>query len=484
MPRYHVNVYLIFFLNPEYRNLQIMKVLSFLSFLLCFFLTNNISAQLNLAEIKFPASKIENLQSFTHSDKIFIFYDEINSQNILKIKKYYLVDANGSAQGFTANTLGSAVLCEVGDYDEDYYFYFVIGKRKGITLRALTHNKSSNKSSIASEVVEINGELLGVWNSDGLNLVLYNKSLNQIKILHINKLQIQNEKTFDLPFDLKYDYKYLKYIPESPLTSIEQGSSHYKLYQNNKQLIISIDHKGNLGSSLTPQTIVMILNIETGTQSIHWIKANTQNNFATFIHNDFLYRLTTSKKDHKFQVLRIGDKAIVNEKIFIRDSTLKDSSSYLRFGKSARINRKENLSKMMKIANASEPAVLILPGKDSCEFTMLWGTYLNDKSAGTFAGGNPLASIISFAITTAIESLAEPSGVSRYFYMRYDCNQSFSFGNGNKSLRQVIDNYEIDLEKKKIFFSSKGYREYNKGILGLYFDSRTSSLTLVKFDTN
>jgi hypothetical protein len=463
-----------------------MKSLSFLSFLLCFFVTKNISAQLNLAEIKFPTSKIQNLQSFTQGDKTFIFYDEINSQNTLKIKKYYFVDANGSTKEFTANTLGSAVLCGVSDYDEDYYFYHVTEKRKSTTLRALTHNKNSDKSNIASEALEISGELLGVWSHEGLNMILYNKSLNQLKVTHVNKLQIVDEKTFDLPFDLRYDYKYLNYIPEGTVTSIEQASSQYKLYQNSKQLIISIDHKGNLGSSLTPQTIVIILNIENGTQSIHWIKANTQNNFATFIYTDSLYRLVTSKKEHKFQIVRIRDKALVSEKTIIRDSTLSDSVSYLRAGKAARISRKESLSKMMKIANATDPAILVLPGKDSCNLTILWGTYLKDNGAGpgAFGGTNPLASIISFAISTAIEQLAEPSGLSRYFYIRSDCNQPFTFGNGNKSLRQLIDEYEIDLEKKKVIFTSKGYRTYNKGILGLYFDSRAGSLTLVKFGVN
>lgn len=457
-----------------------MKGLSFLSFLLCCLLPKNVYAQLNLAEIKLPTSKIENLQSFTQGDKIFIFYDEVNPQSILKIKKYYVVDANGSEMGFTANTLGSAVLYGVNDYNEEYYFYYIVENRKSITLRAFTHNKISNKRDIASGAVEISGELLGVWSNEGLNLILYNKSLNQLKVIHINKLQIQSEKAFDLSYDLRYDYKYLNYIPEGSITSIEQASSRYKLYQNNKELIIAIDHKGNLGSSLTPQTIVMMLNIETGTQSIHWMKANTQNNFSTFIHGDYLYRLTTSKKDHKFQVIRIKDKAIVNEKTIIRDSTLKDSLSYLRFGKSARINQKENVLKMMKIANATDPAILVLPGKDSCDLAILWGTYLEDKGAGGFVGTTPLTAIISLAISAAIE----PSGLSRYFYLRSDCNQPFAFGNGNKSSRQLIDDYEIDLEKKKTFFTSKGYRVYNNGILGLYFDSRAGSLTLVKFGNN
>lgn len=461
-----------------------MKGLPFLSLLFFSIFATNACAQLTLAEIKFSKSKIENLQSFTQGDKIFIFYDEINSQNALKIKRYYVLDTNGSEMGFTANTLGGAVLCGLSDYNEDYCFYYITENRKSITLRAFTHNKSSNKNNISSEAIEISGELLGVWSDEGLNLILYNKSLNQLKVININKLQVQNEKTFDLPFDLRFDYKYFTYIPEGSVTSIEQASSHYKLYKNSKQLILSIDHKGNLGSSLTPQTIVMILNIESGTQSIHWIKANTQNNFATFIHKDYLYRLTTSKKDHKFQAIRIKDKAIINEKTIIRDSTLKDSLSYLRLGKTSRINQKENVLKMMKIANATEPAILVFPGKDSCDLTILWGAYLEEKGIGGFAGTNPLASIAYFAISTAIDQLTEPSGLSRYFYIRSDCTQSFAFGNGNKSLRQLIDDYEIDLEKKKTIYTSKGYREYNNGILGFYFDSRAGRLTIVKFGTN
>jgi hypothetical protein len=449
---------------------------------LFFAIIQNITAQSQLAEITLPAAKIGNIQSFIEKEKVFLFFDVTNTQTSSTTKKCYQINSEGKSIQFQSDLLKDVVVCGVTNYGDDYYLYYLTGKRKHILLKALVYNEISGKCTSLDGEISVEGELLGSRSDSHFSIVLYSKALNQIKFLQLNKLEIQDNKVFDLPFNLTYDYKSISYIPESSMTSIGQSASKYKLYQTKKQLVIAIDNINGMSEISTPQTILMKLNLIDGTQSIHWIKANTKNDFSTFLYKDSLYRLITSKKTHELQSINIAKNTSLTKKIIVRDSTLKDSAIYLRLGKAVRIHKKENLYKIMTISNACQPSIVILPGRDSCELTILWGSYFNEKGSGVFGGINPIAAIITMAITTAIKQMAEPPGLSRYTYMNMDCTQTVTFSHGNRPLRQLIDDYEIELEKNKVFFASKGYQEYGTGALGIYFNERSYKLLLIKFN--
>ena len=81
--------------------------------------------------------------------------------------------------------------------------------------------------------------------------------------------------------------------------------------------------------------------------------------------------------------------------------------------------------------------------------------------------------------------MAEPPGVSRYFYLESTCENLYKF-NTNKlvPLRQVIDEYEISFDLKRVFSDYKGYFDYQDGGVGVYQGHRDdkNKLTLIKFD--
>ena len=440
------------------------------------------NGQTVLAEFKLPAEKINHIQSLSVHDKLFLLYDTRIDDSPVETKVCYQINSDGTAKKITLDPFEKMVLCNISKYDSNYYFYYLSEYHKMLTLQASTYNYITDKNKFIDGEIEIDGELWGTWSDDDFSLITYNRDLNQLKVLQVNKLNVMHEKIFDLPIDFSRDYKYMTYIPNNYLTTVEQGSAKFKLYKRGKLIVITIDQTFDESNTGNPQTVVIKLNLENGSQNVQNISAHNRGSFRSFLYRDKLYRTIISKKKYELNVFDIEDGNLISKKEFSIDSVLKESPVYFRYGREGLISKKETLTNMMKLSNVSDPSVVVIPGNDTCEATIIWGSY-QEKSGigpGTVNVRHPMYGILSMTVGTAMWQMKEPPGENRYFYMNENCRHDFEFSKPDSMpVRQAIDDHEI-LMKNSIDY--KGYFEFLNKKIGVYLENGSNKLTLVSYD--
>ena len=79
--------------------------------------------------------------------------------------------------------------------------------------------------------------------------------------------------------------------------------------------------------------------------------------------------------------------------------------------------------------------------------------------------------------------MTEPQGISHYAYLDENCIQSGEYNTPQtKSLRQIIDDYELSMSNENKLFSYKGYFEAFGKTIGAYLESSSFNLKLVSFE--
>jgi hypothetical protein len=373
----------------------------------------------------------------------------------------------------------------VGVRDEgmSVWFYYLTGKKRDLSLRAIVYNKATGNSKWLISEIEVHGQVLGISNEGFLSVITYDKELNQLRLMQLDWFKVVYDKSFDLPINLSNDYEYVAYIHNDLWTSIEQGAAKFKLYKTNKKLIMSVDYTFYESSSTSPQTKVITFDMESGTHSVKNFETKSNSAFRSFICNDILYRLFTSKKVFQLEVLNHSSGELMHKREIVKGTPAEASLVYTRNGKTFRTSKTENIDKMMSNIGSWQPSVIALSENDSCDITILWSSYYPDENgAAITTNTNPFVGILSPTVATSIMQMKEPTGLSYYFYGNDGCGKEFDDTIAtNKSQRENIDEYEISLDKERILFKYKTYFYFQKRPVGLYYNEQTRNLKLVKF---
>lgn len=443
----------------------------------CILFTFATQGQSVIKEFSLPDKKVENIQSFTSVDNIYLFYDGDNKSDLSH--RAYQIAADGSSKELVLEYMEKTLLVGVRDEGASVWFYYLTGKKRDLSLRALIYDKNTGNSKWLITEIDIPGQVLGISNDGFLSIVIYDKEFNQLRLMEIDWFKVVYDKPFDLPINLSSDYKYVAYIEDDPWASIEQGAAKFKLYKTNKKLILSVDYTFYESSYTSPQTKLIIFDLESGSQSVKSLETKIKSTFRSFVCHDILYRSFASKKIFQLEMLNISTGELIHKEEIVRDTTLKETFVYTRNGKTFRTSKNDNLYKMMSDVGVWEPSIIAVSENDSCTNTIIWGSYYPDENGPVIVVSlNPFVAALSMVAGNAIMQMKTPTTLSRYFYRNGNCPQEFTT---NKSHRQIIDEYETSLDKERIFFKYKNYFSFQKRPVGLYYSERTHTIKLVKF---
>lgn len=440
-------------------------------------------AQSVIAEFSFPNEKIKNIQFYTSGDNIYLFYDEHDSRSGL-IRRSRLINVDGKTRELGLKHTEKTSLIDVRESGDTTWFYYLSGKKSALNLKAMIYNRVTNDNIWLDDEIEIVGQILAISNdAEALSIITYDKELNQLEVLQVNRFKQIYHRLFVVPIDLSRDYMNFSFIQNDDWASIEQGTAKFKMYIRNNKLIMSIDYTFLESTYTKPQTMILLFDLQNGTQTIKNFETKIRSTFRSFIYKDILYRAYASKKLFQLEVLKLSTGEMVHEKKIVLDTALRNSFVYLRNGKTNRIIKKETLYKMMTASDAWEPAVVVLPGSDSFRTTIMWSSYYTDHNPIAVIMTHPMVDmIISSIVVSAILQLREPPGLSRYFYVTSDCRKGIITDSLSlKSQREIIDSYELAMDLQRIFFTYKSYLSLRNKPVALYYSERTQKLKLVLF---
>ncbi|HEY8935964.1 MAG TPA: hypothetical protein VIM65_12115 [Cyclobacteriaceae bacterium] len=439
----------------------------------------NLKGQSIISELTPPDNNITSIQSFATKENIYLFFNEADSVN-----KAYQVKPDGTFKQLIFERTENTLLVGVKDYRDSTLFYYLLGKKQDIKLTAMSYHYGTGKSRWLNEEIKIDGQVIGISNDEIFSIIYYQKNPNLFKVIQLSGLEIENEKSFDLPMSLTTDYKYISYIGDYTFPTIAEGAAKYKLYKKDQQLIFSVDYTSIESTSADPQTTVTTFNLENGEQETKNYPAATKNFFRSFVNNNLLYRSAISKNKFELEMIKLSTGKTLQHKEFQRDTVLKKSFVYIKNGKTQRINKHESLHDMMKTSVNCEPSIIALPTTDTCNTTLVWSTFYDDENilnSPASTGINPSIGIIKM-VGTIIRGPRRPTNLSRYFYLNKNCQHEFDNNESTvRSKREIIDEYEISLDKKKVLYRDKAYFNFKHDIIALYLHERQSKITLVKF---
>jgi hypothetical protein len=452
--------------------------------------TQVVSAQETFAEMDVPSAVVAKFKSFALGDSIFISYDEKLKGTVTWVPRAFWINPKGVISSVNSIDLEDKRVVAIGSFENKPCFYYVTGGKSKLKLKALEQD-NGRFTSLAGEY-EINGSVLGLDFVDGeLYVVAYDNSRNRgntLTVTRLRKMEVIKEMKLVIPDDIGISYKESSgvFFLSDRLAALEQGAARFKIYKYNNAITFSIDLPVYLG--MESKTIIIRLSIDSDEVTMWRIPAAERKNFRSYFYNGKLYRATISKKRFKFQIFDVYTQKELLNTFMQRQRFLKKEHVYFRSGKERRVSRAETVYNMMSTANYCEPIMLIDGGDDSLRYDVVFGTFIDVKGGGVGASPDPLTSVVTLMVTTAIrQSLEESSATGRHLFIPSDSFESHNFLAKRKDIkkptRQVIDDYEIEWKKKErgLNLKRKAYLYTPNVVYGLYLDSFLGKLSIIRF---
>jgi hypothetical protein len=438
-----------------------------LSFLAFFYLSQAALAQRVIAE--FPTKNRQlNFQAIPFSDSILFSYDEVVGPNGRSVRDVKWVSKAGSVHDIFCPVDVFAVESEG---DKIYHYY-----RERKSLKAYEKYNDSKTMNNLPESIEFKDVMILASYVDGnLFLILLNEGGNEISVQEIAGMRVVNTTTYKLPIALDEFIKKNTYVEfyNEPLVDSFKGRARVKIFLAGTDIYMVIDDK-QLEPSKTNPNVTHVLRLDKVGEVRHQRFTSTgKTDFGSFLFDGKLFQNHISKEKFSLVVYDLSGKQLMRHEVIADsiDGGKKDSLKVnFRHGREP-FQGWDTFKSIFKQTGMSDPVIVVSANDHG--YRLQWGTYFDQKGAGTYAGGaSPLVGMVTFFITTALKQAADGPGLSRYFYFETDLSTGKILAAEPPPpglLRGKIDEYERNRQKKNNSpFESKSYIPFLDGVVAIY----------------
>jgi hypothetical protein len=159
--------------------------------LLLTFYASRSTAQSVLCEFA-PKGKLDDFNISTIGDTIILCYKESSSSTSIR-KTLVIREALVSTDNIPVS------IHAVTSVNDKTYFYYLSGKAKSRTLKALITEQKSGSRSESAQSIPIPGTILGSYVDKDLFFILLDETGRNLSLLKINGLNIVSDRKFTLP---------------------------------------------------------------------------------------------------------------------------------------------------------------------------------------------------------------------------------------------------------------------------------------------
>lgn len=428
-------------------------------------------AQSIYGEVSVSKGHLYDFYAVPFHDSVLFSYAEATNKGTSIVTRWMRED------GKSTNLSLNVKVAAIAKYEDGVYYYSFAEDNKSIRMKAVVEDLSSGSVTQApTSLLLPEGILLGMCQDEDLLLFIYNKDQNRITSLAVRGLEIVKERHYELPVILS---KYIRRPSDveffngsrAPFDGFK-GYSKVKLFRYD-DLYIVIDSR----SSEKKGTQVIVLPSDKDEAELHFFPTETGDDFVSYLVDRKLFRSIISPK--KF-LLTVND--LDSQELLATTELLKGQEEFEGYTRTAKYRTigKESLKRIMSVAGMGDPSLTIL--KESGKYIILWGHVINDNGMMAPAGLNPLAGMITMVVGTAILQMSEGPGISRHFYYELD-EKDLSFKRSDTAtyVRKKLDEYEIARQAEGVKVKYKGYIPYKNGIIGIYYEPKRKTVTLVNF---
>jgi hypothetical protein len=460
------------------------------------FLTTYSFAQVDLAGIYLPTDQVADVQTKAIGDSLFVAVDWFDSQLNLILKKGYWVGPKGTVTAIDFGFLQKVTLSAIEDAKDTVYYYyqdFALSKKKEPEIRVMRSTRDSKRVQQTRQAIPFEGILLGILNEDGIKAITFDIKTRKFKIIALkNGLSLsENEIQLDDLF-VKFLDEPITLIDNKSLGTFADGVSPNKLYFTNNELVF-------IASNFDMETIVLRVDFKTGKRSTFKVPIVYEKN-GTCYNDNLLYLLSASSNEYTLRIFDLPLKKEIYKKAYPRMDAFKGIPVYRRVNNGAKVYKDGNLYNLIH-GNLALNLSLVVEDHLSKKLLTL-GNYVKEKNmssngivggyANGIAGGyaesrlGGYANGIAGGYANGRMGGYEPDQ-SIYAYLAGDTTRARGFILKNefktdKPWRQIVDDFEIDEQKKEVNFKTKNYQFLeSKKIAAVYHEKKQKSIRIIVF---
>lgn len=431
------------------------------------FLTTYSFAQVDLAGIYLPTDQVADVQTKVIGDSLFVAVDWFDSQPNLILKKGYWVGPKGTVTAIDFGFLQKVTLSAIEDAKDTVYYYyqdFALSKKKEPEFRVMRSTRDSKRVQQTRQAIPFEGILLGILNEDGIKAITFDIKTRKFKIIALkNGLSVsENEIQLDDLF-VKFLDEPITLIDNKSLGTVADGASPNKLYFTNNELVF-------IASNFDMETIVLRVDLNTGKRSTFKVPIVYEKN-GTCYNDSLLYLLSASSNEYTLRIFDLPLKKEIYKKAYPRMDAFKGIPVYRRVNKGVKVYKDGNLYNLIH-GNLASNLSLVVEDHLSKKLLTLGNFFdvkeSNISSSGIVTGGyEPDQSIYAY--------LAGDTTRTRGFTLKNEFKT-------DKPWRQIVDDFEIDEQKKEVNFKTKNYQFLeSKKIAAVYHEKKQKSIRIIVF---
>jgi hypothetical protein len=453
-------------------------------FTIVFLLSSTVCAisQVQLASIDLSTDMVEDVQTQSIGDSLFVALNWFDSSPNQFLKKGYWVGPKGTVSEIDFGFLQKVALHAIEQAKDTIYYYyqdFALSKKRAPEIKVMRSTRESKRIQQTNQPIPFKGILMGILREDGIKAITYDEKMLTIKIIDLKNGVPLRTKEIELDIKLaNFLNESITLINKKSLTSIADGASLNKLYYNEGKLIL-------IATNFEMETKVLKIDIETGRISTFNVPIVYQKR-GTWYDNNLLYFLSAASSEYILRIFDLTSKKEIYRKAFARMDAFKENPVYRRSDKELKVFKDGSLYKLM---NSNERFGLSIVVEDHLsEKLITFGDFFDEKGAGVAAGLDPFSMFAVFIVTTALrQQFGKGAGQSRYSYLFGDTTRAKGFKlktefKTEKPWRQIIDDFEIDEQNKGVDFNTKNYQLLqSKKIAVIYHTKKQKSIRVLCF---
>ncbi|HEY0741698.1 MAG TPA: hypothetical protein VGD40_09555 [Chryseosolibacter sp.] len=421
------------------------------------------------AEIPFDEHRITDFDAIAFGDSILFSYNEPAVSGPVQRSQWV---RHQKVSGKISLSEPVAFIHSQGD---QFHYYSMRQMKDAIVIKAFAP-AGNEKAAPVGEVSLREGIVMAAYTHHNLVLVIYERSNNAVSVYEIDGTKLLGEKKYSVPSDLRIWIR-----KEADVEFIEQGSPHintFKGYSRVKLIHENDDLYLTLDNHMKNETLVLALRKD-GRLDQSIFSINSTDDFGSYIIDGKLFTTIMSTKKFVMNVQDLTTKELVATNVIAKGTENFDITVRSAADKTVST---ESFTRMMSVVAYGDPQLTV--SRDSGNYTIAWGSFINDKGAGGMAGANPVAMLMTFAVSTAIKQLSEAPGLSRQFFYSFDAtNLSFARpAAAKRTPRMKVDEYEMKLIADGVKVKSKSYLPFKNGLLAIYSLPKERLVRMIAFE--
>lgn len=361
-----------------------------------------------------------------------------------------------------------------------YYYY-----KEKKAIKAFERTTGTQSIIQVPGSIEFNDEIvLANYVKENLFFITLKAEGKILSISEVSGMRVVKTTSYKLPISLSGLITRRTPIElfDEPLLNMFKGIAKVKIFISDTGTYLVIDDRRpeqtTVGKNVTPgpnvgksATHVFYLSGE-GKVEYHHFPSIRKFESGSFLYDTKLFQNHISKDKLSLIVFELSGKQLIRYDVnadSLRGVPKSAQKINLRRGKQL-FQGWDTFRGMFKQVPWSDPLIGVTGGDG--RYQILWGTYFDEKGIGAAGGADPVAMMITLAVSTAIVQAFDGPGMSRYFYFDTDLKGGnvLPVETSHPALvRSKIDEYERNRQKKKKSpFESKSYFQLSDGVVAIY----------------